>query len=74
MGLYSSLWKYRTITDHQVAGQRFRIEEAYNEKGDGMGYEYFVDDIDVTPMVFERAIAVAKLKIEEERAPKRKVA
>ena len=75
MGLYPKVWKYRTITDHQVAGQRFRIEEAYNDKNTGMGYEYFVDDLEVTPMVFERALAVAKLKVEETlRVPKRRVA
>lgn len=62
MGLYPKLWKYRTISDHVVAGQRFRIEEALNDKGvGGYGYEYFVDEVEVTPMVFERAIAVAKL-------------
>jgi len=74
MGLYPRLWTYRTITDHVVAGQRFRIEEACNQHGiGGYGYEYFVDEVEVTPMVFERALAVAKLAIEEAvlRTPRR---
>lgn len=77
MGLYPRLWTYRTITDHTVAGQRFRIEEACNQYGiGGYGYEHFIDEVEVTPGVFERTLQLAKLKIEEQalREPKRKVA
>ena len=39
MGLFATVWKYRVISDHRIAGQRFVIEEAYNDQGDGMGYD-----------------------------------
>jgi hypothetical protein len=77
MGLYPNLWTYRTITDHEVAGQRFRIEEAMNQYGvGGYGYEYFVDEVEVTPMVFDRSISLAKFaaeqKANEQKPPGRK--
>jgi hypothetical protein len=75
MGLFATVWKYRTISDHRIAGQRFVIEEAYNDQNDSMGYEYSVDGLDVTPMVFDRAIEVAKLaSAVDQRQPKRRVA
>lgn len=67
MGLYPSLWKYRTISNVCLGGQLFRIEQAYkespwNDRGCPMGFEYYVDDHEVPLVVFDRALELVKIR------------